>query len=88
MANTKEAVELQGQTWEDVTVLTGIPTGTAITIQNLSPSRILVAISPARPEDNFKGSVLMEDAKFLGYVTAGEDKVWLKGRGFVSIQEG
>lgn len=88
MANTHEAVNLSGVDWEDVSVLTGIPAGTAITIQNLSPSRILVALSPARPEKDFKGSVLMEDAKFLGYVTAGEDKVWLKGRGFVSIQEG
>lgn len=88
MANTIQAVILSGEDWQDVSILTGIPTGTGITIQNLSAARVLLAISPAKPDADFLGSVLMEDARFLGIVTAGESNVWLKGAGVVSIQEG
>lgn len=88
MANTYAAINLSGDDWEDVSILTGIPDGNALNIQNLSRERVLVAISATKPSADFVGNILVADPRFLGHITAGETKVWLKGHGQISVQEG
>lgn len=88
MADTREAVRLTGEDWEDVSVLTSIPAGTAIYLQSQSSTLIKVAISATKPDKAFKGMTLPNDSRYQGVVTAGENKVWLYGIGPVSIQEG
>lgn len=87
MANTKEAVNLLGQDWENINTLTGIPVGAAMSIQNLSRERVLLAISAAKPSQDFIGSIIAPDPRYIGYVSVNEDTVWLKGEGLVSVQE-
>lgn len=88
MANTIDAVTLNGEDWQDVSELTGIIPGKAVVIQNMSPGVIYLAISPVKPSKGFHGNVIDKDLRFPGYVTAGETNIWLFGRGLVSIQEG
>lgn len=88
MANTKNAVLLDGSDWQDVSILTGIPVGTALDIQNQSTSYVQVAINATKPVSTFRGFVIPPNPADIAAVDAGEDRVWIIGKGRVSIQEG
>lgn len=89
MADTLDAVRVDG-TWQSVSSLTGIIAGTAITIQNLGRFPVNVAVAAAQPADTFVGEVVQPYMypNSVGAVDSGNNEVWVKGDGYVSIQEG
>lgn len=89
MADTIDAVRVNG-TWQSVSSLTGVIAGTAITIQNLGIFPVNVVISATQPTDTFIGQMVEPrlHPNSVGVVDAGENEVWVKGDGYVSIQVG
>ena len=89
MADTRNAVTLSDE-WQSVDNLTeGIVTaGKATDIQYQSGFAIQIAISATAPLPSFRGWLLGKDPTRPLYISAGENTIWLKGDGTVSIQEG
>lgn len=89
MADSLNIVELNG-TWESVSSLTNnvITAGMACSIQNQTSTRVYVAISATQPPSSFRADLLPIDLASKYYITAGENEIWLKGAGPISIQVG
>ena len=86
MADTIDVIRLAGTSWENANTLSGIPAGTAITIQNQTASTVFLAVSSVMPSSTFRGYVIPPDTSVSTPVSAGESAVWLYGTGKVSIQ--
>lgn len=88
MADTREAVYLTPD-WQSVSALTGIIAGTGISIQNLTNNQVHVVVSATQPPVDFIGEVIQgfRYPNSVGQVLSGNNEVWLRGDGLVSIQE-
>lgn len=89
MADTNPAVTLTSE-WQSVDQLTEgiVVAGQATDIQYQSGFAIQVAISATTPLPSFRGWLLGKDLTRPLYISAGENTIWLKGDGVVSIQRG
>lgn len=95
MADTLNDIIVPEDSWLDVSVASGIATGTALTIQNKGTTSILIQISATQPNDgDDDGPVAYDTINYtsLYSVSSGENKVWIKSNssseGLVNIQEG
>lgn len=82
----KNAITLSGEDWEDANALANIAVGTAIAIQNQTNQAVFFAISSAKPSAAFIGVAIPPVLSEMATVGAGENRVWIKGEGPVSIQ--
>ena len=86
MANTVGSIRLEDFQWQDANALSGFPVGTAIDIQNQTHQPVFVAITNTKPADDFEGFGIPPDMSAVATISAGEEKVWIRGDGPVSIQ--
>lgn len=86
MADTLPAVKLTDSGYQSCVVLSGIAAGTSISIQNQTTGYVHVAISATQPVEDFIGELIPPKPEAKAYISAGENTVWLKGDGPVSIQ--
>jgi hypothetical protein len=86
MADTLNAITLSGEDWEDVNALTSIAVGTSISVQNQTNQAVFIAVSATKPALSFVGIAIPAVLSEMVTITEGENKVWLKGKGPVSIQ--
>lgn len=87
MADTIASVRLSGTEYESVLDLVGIADGVAVSVQNISRYPVEIAISASQPLTTFTGEIIPANPSDKLFVSTGENRVWLKGRGPVSIQE-
>lgn len=89
MADTIDSITLSNE-WQSVDVLTGglVVAGSATDIQFQQGFAVQLAISSTQPLPSFRGWILGKDPTRPLYISAGENTIWLKGPGIVSIQEG
>lgn len=88
MADTIESFTLTGEDWVNVNTITGIAVGSALTIQNQSCTPAYMAITTTKPDIDFVGEIVPANVEVIGYITAGENDVWMLGNGPVSVQVG
>lgn len=86
MANTLPSIRLVDYEWQDANTLSGLPVGTAINIQNQTHQPVFVAITNTKPADDFEGFGIPPDMSAVATISAGEERVWLRGDGPVNIQ--
>ena len=86
MADTINSITLSGLDWEDANTLSGIAVGTEISIQNQTNQVVLVAVSTTKPSLSFNGLAIPPVLAEMLTITAGENKVWVKGKGPISVQ--
>lgn len=86
MANTLPSIRLVDYEWQDANALSGFAVGTAISIQNQSHQPVFVAITNTKPAADFYGFGIPPDMAAVATISAGEERVWLRGDGPVNIQ--
>lgn len=86
MANTLPSIRLVGYEWQDANTLSGFPVGSAIDIQNQSHQPVFVATTNTKPADDFEGFGIPPNMAAVASISAGEERVWIRGDGPVSIQ--
>lgn len=71
----------------NVNEATGIPVGTAITMQNLSTDYAFIVRQTAQPLiDANNYDAFPPDGSLTGTICADENIIWIKGRGRFSVQ--
>ena len=85
MADTLNAVVVGTDQYYSLNVLTGVPVGTEITLQNQGDSVLAISIGAVEPTSGTKARRLVPaDIGFLAYIAAGSSEVWVKGIGGVT----
>ena len=87
MANTLPSINLTNSDWINLNTASGIAVGTSVEVQNQSSTALLLAISPTKPNLDFKGVVVPPLPAQIATIGAGESIVWALGDGLVNVQE-
>lgn len=91
MADTLPPIELDPSDWVAVSVVTGgaVAIGAQMIITSMSPYKVQSAISVSKPSLSFIGVPIGPDAQTKqAFIGPGENEVWLRGTGLVSVQLG
>lgn len=78
-------VQLNNNEYQDLYVLTGIPTGTSVTVQNKSTSSILLQNTASRPNSTSSDGYLLMSLSVVT-VAGTIDGLWARGSGKVHVE--
>lgn len=81
-------IQLVGDTWNDLTTLSGIPLNTALAFQNLSSGTLIAEESATKPADGYMGGTQLEHGEWRQSAKHAQ-KVWLRpvnGNGQVFVE--
>lgn len=85
MLNTLPDIILNGEEYENIYSLIGIPVGTALIIQNKSIWDIQVVKKATQPPLNTKGYIVAADPRFTLEISSGENGCWVLGKGPIKV---